>query len=54
MIGRMISDTYRLVQKKVPLFEIPALLLHGKSANFGKFKLYSLNLAAFFSLHPVQ
>ena len=28
--------------------------MHSQSANFGKFKLNSLNLAAFCSLHPVQ
>ena len=45
-------------KKQIPLFEIPALLLPGKlaspcisqTANFGTFKLNSLNLGAFFSL----
>ena len=27
--------------------------MHSQSANFGKFKLNSLNVAAFFSLNPV-
>ena len=48
-------------KKTLPLFEFPALAaawqtdqpMHSQSANFGKFKLNSLNLAAFFSLHPV-
>ena len=51
-----ISQLYRLVQKKIPLFESPALAaawqtdqpMHSQSANFGKFKLTSLNLAVFF------
>ena len=50
------ESQYRLVQKKIPLFEFPALAvawqtdqpMHSQSANFGNFKLNSLNLAAFF------
>ena len=48
-------------KKTLPLFKFPALAaawqtdqpMHSQSANFGKFKLNSLNLAAFFSLYPV-
>ena len=48
-------------KKTLPLFEFPALAaawqtdqpMHSQSANFEKFKLNSLNLAGFFSLHPV-
>ena len=48
--------------KSLPLFEFPALAaawqtdqpMHSQSADFGKFNINSLNLAAFFSLHPVR
>ena len=51
-----------LCKKYVPLFEFPALAaarqtdqsMHSKSANFGKVKLNSLNLALFLSLNPVD
>ena len=47
---------------KLPPFEFPDLTaawqtdqpMHSQSANFRKFMLSSLNLAAFFSLNPVQ
>ena len=51
---------YRVVQKKWPLFEnsCPSsdrqvgLPMHSQSANHGKFKLSSLNLAPFLLLNP--
>ena len=50
------NNKYRLVQKKLPVFEFPALAaawqtdqpMHSQSANYRKIKLNSLNLAAFF------
>ena len=53
---------YRVVKKNVPLFENSRSIaarqigqpMHRKSADFGKYKLNSLNLALFLFLNPVQ
>ena len=55
------SEAIQAGAKKTTLFEFPALAaagqtdqpMHSQSTNFGKFKLSSLNLAAFFPLNPV-
>ena len=60
-LRRLVDKFTAWCKKTLPLFEFPALAaawqtdqpMHSQSANFGKFKLNSLNLAGFFSLHPV-
>ena len=60
--GMTRQDDTGSCKRSVPLFENsgpgaarePGQPMHSQSANFGKFKLNSLNLAPFLFLNPVQ